>query len=226
MIPTDHYWSDDLAAARRAGHSQYGEEGVLAKLFADLGTTDRYLVDVGAGDGATLSNTKALLAAGWRGARFDVAPGDDVHEERVTAENACDLCARYNVPGEFDLLCLDIDGNDWWVLRALLRGGYRPRVMCVETNPCIPPEPPVTVVYHPDLAFANTRYFGGSLGAFRRLAEAYGYQLVYLNESVNAFFVARDLLPPGVKASIEHRVRASWPPDPRPWHVITAEDLP
>lgn len=227
MIPTEHYWSDDLAAAaRHKGYSQYGEEGVIAKLFADLGTTDRYLLDIGAGDGKALSNTKALLEAGWHGARFDVAYGADVYQERITAENVCDVCARYNVPNDLDLLSLDIDGIDWYVLRALLRGGYRPRVMVCECNPCIPAEPAVAVVYHPGFVFGGTRYFGASLAAFRKLAEAYGYTLVHLNESVNGFFVRSELLPPGLKVSIEHRVRASWPPDARQWHTITAEDLP
>ena len=227
-IPTDGYWSDALKAAARKGWSQYGEEGVIARLLADLGTTNRYLVDIGAGDGATLSNTKALLDAGWRGARFDIAAAGDVRQERVTAENICDLCARDNAPAEPDLLSLDIDGVDWYVLRALLRGGYRPRAMCVEVNPCLPAEPAVVVAYDPVFRFTDCDYFGGSLAAYRALAAAYGYACVYVHMSINAFLVPRELLPIGAKLSIEFTRRASWPRDPRgrPWHVIGPEDLP
>lgn len=227
-ISTDGYWSDALKAAARKGWSQYGEEGVIERLLADLGTTNRYLVDIGAGDGRTLSNTKALLDAGWRGARFDLADAGDVCGQQITAENVCDALARGNAPAEPDLLSLDIDGVDWYVLRALLRGGYRPRAMCVEVNPCLPAEPAVTVAYDPAFRFADCDYFGGSLAAYRRLAEAYDYALVYVHASINAFFVPRDLLPPGVKLSIEFTRRASWPRDPRgrPWHAVGPEDLP
>lgn len=228
MIPTDHCWSDDLIAARRVGYSQYGEEGMIERLLADLGTTSRYLVDIGAGDGRTLSNTQALLDAGWHGVRFDVAPGGDVHQERITAENVGDLLARHNVPPEPDFLSLDIDGVDWWVLRAVLRAGYHPRAFVCEINPALPTQPPVTVVYDPGFVFSQCDYFGASLGAFQLLAAAYDYRCVVVNESINAFFVVADALPVGVRLSVEHRPRQPWPRDPRrrAWHALSTRDVP
>jgi len=221
-IACDTYWSNVLAASTRKVYSQYGEDGVIQRIFADLGTTNRYLVDIGAGDGFKLSNTKILLEAGWHGARFDVAYGADVFQERITAENVCDVLAKYNVPGEFDFLSLDIDGIDWYVLRAILRS-YRPRVFVCEVNPTIPAEPPVTIAYDPAFVFPQCAYFGASLGAFHRLGTVHGYTLVYVHECINAFFVRNDLLPSGVKLSINFKTRASWGPDrlKRPWHLIT-----
>lgn len=226
-IPTDHVWSDDLAAAAAKGYSQYGEEGVIARLFADLGTTNRCLVDIGAGDGRALSNTQALIDAGWHGARFDCAyDAAGVVRARITAENVCDVLAKHNVPGEPDFLSLDIDGVDWWVLRAVLRA-YQPRAFICEINPSLARLPAVTVPYDPGFTFSSCIHFGASLGAFEALGAAYGYACVYVHEAINAVFVRRDLLPPGVRLSVAFAPRQSWPPDPhgRPWHLIAPTEL-
>lgn len=232
----------DLGDCADNVHSQTGEDGILAALFDHVGTTNRYLVDVGAGDGVELSNTRRLLEQGWRGARFDAspdgagvpgaaapaaAPAGDVHQELITAENVGDVLSKYNVPCDFDLLSLDIDGVDWWVLRALLRGGYRPRVVVCEVNPCIPADPPVAVEYDPAFAFSGCDYFGASLGAFRRLAEAHGYRLVHVQGGFNAFFALRDLVPADAVIEIDFAPQPFWPPDPRrrPWHLVDVEDL-
>jgi predicted amidohydrolase len=42
-------------------YSQTGEEGILQYIFENIGTTNNFLVDFGAGDGIWLSNSKLLL---------------------------------------------------------------------------------------------------------------------------------------------------------------------
>ena len=219
-------WRDPADFPRKV-YSQTGEEGVLEGIFANVGEGDRCLVDVGAGDGRTLSNTRWLLERGWHGARFDAAHAGDVHQERITAENVAAIFLKYGVPSIFDLLSLDIDGLDWWVLRALLRAGYQPRVVCCEINPELPEEPPVAVEYHPEFTFRETRYFGASLGAYRRLMAAHGYRLVHLQAGMNAFFIKQELVPADAVIEVgDFAPRAVWGPDPagRPWHALTDEE--
>ena len=55
-----------------------------------------------------------------------------VRKEIITGENINELLARYHVPKSFDLLSIDIDGNDYWVWKAL--EGYLPRVVLIEYN--------------------------------------------------------------------------------------------
>jgi hypothetical protein len=219
-------WRDPGDCARRV-YSQYGEEGVLEGLFANIGVTNRCLIDIGAGDGIALSNTRLFLEQGWHGARFDVAYAADVHQERITAENICDVLAKYNVSYEPDLLSLDIDGVDWYVLRTLLRGGYHPRVICCEINGTLPEEPSVVIAYDPAHTFDETNYYGASLGAYRRLCEAHGYRLVWVHVAANAFFVAKELVPPTAVVEWEFVPAPHWPTDPRgrPWHRLSDEDL-
>lgn len=217
----------DLADFNRKVYSQTGEEGVLEGIFANIGDGGRYLVDIGAGDGVALSNTRWLLEQGWHGARFDAAYAGDVHQERITAENVTEIFLKYQVPPVFDLLSLDIDGLDFWVLRALLRGGWRPRAVCLEVNPELPAEPPVAVVPHPQFTFRNSDYFGASFGAYNRLMAAYGYRLVHLQAGMNAFYVTAALVPADAVIEVEPFVpRHVWGPDPagRAWQPLTDEE--
>ena len=83
---------------------------------------NKYLVDFGAGGlGCSMSNSRYLLEKGWTGLRMDGNPMGDttIMQEMITAENICDLFKKYNVPNEFDLLSIDIDGNDYWVWEAI-----------------------------------------------------------------------------------------------------------
>lgn len=218
-------WLDTLATRARRIYSQTGEEGILEGIFEAIDTTNKYLVDIGAGDGTSLSNTRLFLERGWHGARFDSNYAADVNQERISAENICDVLAKYNVPGEFDLLSLDIDGVDWWVLRALLRN-YHPRVFVCEINNSLPTNPPVTIEYNAAHVFENCDYFGASLGAYSMLAKANGYVLVHCLPW-NAFYVQGEFLPTGVVPEVQWMPNPSWPRDPRnrPWHTITTEDL-
>jgi len=219
-------WVDTLPDSPRVGYSQNGEEGVLEAIFAGIGPGDRYLVDLGAGDGKTLSNTLALLEDGWIGLRFDrngTSDGLGVNAANITYESILPLLDSFGVPRNLDLLSLDLDGNDFYILRKILRAKFRPRVMVVEFNPTLPEEPPVAIVYHPEHTFDSTNYFGASLGAFRRVCAAHGYCLVRILAGYNAFFVRDELVPFGERPRIEWTPFQAWPVDPhsRPWHMLT-----
>ena len=44
-------------------------------------------------------------------------------------DNILELLTRFGVRREFDLLSVDMDSYDWWMLEKILEGGYRPRVI-------------------------------------------------------------------------------------------------
>jgi len=174
-------------------YSQLGEESIIQAIFGQIGTTNSYFVDFGAGDGVTLSNTRLLKELGWNGLMMD---GDnkgnkDVMQEHITADNINKLFAKYNVPGKFDLLSLDIDGNDYWVWKAL---EYEPRVVVIEFNGTIPPYVSKTIKYNPTHTWGHNDYYGASFNALKKLGESKGYTLVYELGCTNMFFVLSDLL--------------------------------
>ncbi|MGD9720037.1 MAG: hypothetical protein AB7O59_02340 [Pirellulales bacterium] len=192
-----------LQRSERKVHSQNGEDGVLEAIFARLGTTNKYFVEFGCGDG-TECNSAFLLEQGWRGLMMDSAgvsnnPRATIHAEFITAENINALFQKYGVPPQFDLLSIDIDGNDFWVWREI---AARPRVVVIEYNSHVPPDVCSAIVYDPAFQSNGTDYFGASLLALELLGREKGYTLIHCERAgVNAFFVAHEALPHGFQSS-------------------------
>ncbi len=190
--------------------SQCDEDGILAEIFRRIGAGARRFVEFGVADGREC-NTLKLLVEGWRGlwmeARADhcdairrvfaepLAEGRlELKQSIVTAENIEALLAGSSVvaAGELDLLSIDIDGNDYHVLKSIR--GLRPRVVVIEYNGKFPPPMDVVPPYDPGFAWDGSDYAGASLQAIASLAARRGYRLVGTNAAgVNAFFVREDL---------------------------------
>lgn len=193
---------DDLRDHEKQILSQCGEDGVLRRIFDVIGETNRQFVEFGAWDGCHLSNTANLrINEGWSGLLMegsDRADDDLVHREFVTAENVNSLFAKYDVPETFDLLSIDIDGNDYWVWRAI--EGYRPRVVVMEYNLFFGLDEPLTMPYDADHIWDETRHHGASIAALHKLGLEKGYSLVHADSwAPNAFFVLDSELPEGYR---------------------------
>lgn len=178
-------------------YAQFGEEAIFDYIFEHIGTTNKYLVDFGASSlNMGLSNSKYLLEKGWNGLLMDGKSDGNplIREEFITAENICDLFRKYLTPVEFDLLSIDIDGNDVWVLEKILTE-YKPRVIINEYNGCIPVGINKTIKYNPNHSWGENDYYGGSFEAFKVLAKKFGYTLVYQVATTNMIFVRGDIVP-------------------------------
>ena len=191
---------EDLREHEERVHSQFGEDGVLRHIYDVIGRTNQRFVEFGAWDGEHWSNTANLrLHHDWTGLLMegsDRADGELVKREFVSAENVEGLFDKYGVPEKFDLLSIDIDGNDFWVWKAIER--YRPRVVVVEYNIFFALGDARTIEYRADHIWDETRYHSASLSAFEKLGRAKGYTLVHTDTwSPNAFFVADEELPEG-----------------------------
>lgn len=170
-------------------YCQTNEEDILGFIFSEIGTTNKFCVEFGSGDGYSNSNTRHLLEAGWEGRMMDCMKHDDpfIHQEFITAENVLDVFTKYIIPIKFDLLSIDIDGNDIWVLGRILYR-YTPRVIVAEFNPAIPVGINKTIKYDPFHVFKNNDYYGASMEAFKKLATFYGYTII-TNNGLNLFMV-------------------------------------
>ena len=197
-----NYRSQSLTAAELQVFSQNGEDGVLAEIFSRISDGDRFFVEFGGEDGRE-SNTRFLREVrGWSGVYFEtdaesyrklsrrVGADTRVNAVRaaVSANNVEDLFERAGVPVGFDLLSIDIDGQDYHVWQAINQ--YRPRVVVIEYNSGLAAgsrlvEPPNRGVWD------DTDFFGASIEALKALATSKGYRLVHAElAGVNAFFVA------------------------------------
>src|SRR5258706_15466149 len=190
--------------------SQNDEDGILEEIFRRIGTASRTFVEFGASDGREC-NTLKLLVEGWRGLWMESGAAEcdrirqsfaaplaegrlELLQTRVTAESVDGLLAGSSAvsAGELDLLSIDIDGNDYHVLKAIR--SVQPRVLVIEYNAKFPPPMDVVPPYEADYAWNGSDYMVASLQALVNLAARPGYRLVGTNvPGSNAFFVRAEL---------------------------------
>jgi hypothetical protein len=196
--------------------AQSGEDRILKRIFHEIGVTNKWAVEFGAADGVRKSNTKYFRDRGWSSRLFDVEPLDpSVQQADITAENVNAVFFAAGVPREFDLLSIDIDGNDLWVWKALV--GFKPRVVVIEYNPKWSANKSRTVPYDPARRWDKTNFYGASVLALTRLGARKGYDLVASTRS-NLIFVQAGLLP-AINPSDVRRPSKNKRPDPenRKW---------
>lgn len=177
--------------------SQFGEDGIIRKIFDIIGIEYNRCCEFGAVDGFTLSNTAYLFTNGM---------------ETILIESNVDLYAKlqentkpYNCKvlnyrvgknqGEdsldyifdieklnknLDLLSIDVDGNDYYILESLR--GFNARVIMSEYNPNIP--------YFMDMFGDYNNNFGASVVALNRIAESKGYFLACITDA-NCIFIQK-----------------------------------
>ena len=174
--------------------SQNGEDGIIEFIFSQINTTNKFFVEIGV-ESAEECNCRLLLEKGWQGVMIDAVSNINpkIKREFVTAENINFILKKYNVPENFDLLSIDIDFNTYWIWKSL--EGFYPRALVIEYNATIPPTESKVVEYDKNAKWDGTNYFGASLLAFNKLANAKGYTLIGCdNTGVNAFFIRNEEL--------------------------------
>jgi hypothetical protein len=183
--------------------SQFGEDGIIQKILDIIGARNEWVVEIGAWDGKFLSNSWNLTnRKGWQGVLVE---GDErrcsklrenyAHLPAVivkrsfvgfdaAAPNAPDrILAETAIPQDFDLLSIDIDGNDYHVWQAMTH--YRPRIVIIEYNPTVAND----VVFVQDADESLNQ--GCSLLALIRLGKEKGYELAAVTSN-NGIFVCAD----------------------------------
>jgi hypothetical protein len=186
--------------------SQFGEDGILRKILEILPETDKWAVEFGAWDGIHCSNTRNLILEQKYNAvfiepvleRFEQLKKNysNFPEQKIefingfvgfTAQDGLDtLLKNTSIPKNFDLLSVDIDGNDYYVWKAVEE--YRPKIVVIEYNPTIPEC--VDFVQPADPSLMQ----GAGLLSFTKLGKEKGYELISVTTG-NAIFVLKEYFP-------------------------------
>lgn len=190
----ENNWLDAYASKT---FSQRGEDGTIAKILEVTGENDGWCVEFGAWDGIYNSNVynliknknyKAVLIEGSPTKFQDLCK--NMNDFPVTPINSFvgfdeasgldSILNKTPIPKNFDVLVIDIDGNDYHAWKAIK--SYKPKLVVAEFNPTIPNEvefiqEPITHLNH-----------GSSLKALVALGKSKGYELVATNLN-NGFFV-------------------------------------
>ena len=194
VVQTD-LWLSEFA---RNVTSQYGEDGIIEKVLEVVGVNDKWCVEFGSWDGKVSSNTFCLITEkGYSAVLIEGNPKryKDLlitfgENDRVIAlntfvgfdrDNGLDSIIKETaVPPDFDLLSIDIDGNDYHVWEAIRN--YKPKVVMIEFNPTIPAT--IEFVQSADIRLQH----GSSLLSITKLATSKGYELV-CTTTTNAIYV-------------------------------------
>ncbi len=173
-------------------YSQDGEQEKLIKIFNRIHTHNKFCVEFGAADGYRCSNTRFFIRdEKWNYIHLDSCPKNkNIYEEFITAENINMIFEKYHIPIKFDLLSIDVDGNDYWLFKSLKN--FEPRVVVIEFNPCHAKNLSLTIKYDENFVFNKTRYFGASFAALEKLGKEKGYKLVDAT-GLNMIFVLDEI---------------------------------
>ena len=172
--------------------SQRGQDGIIEAIFNAIGTTNKFFVEFGIHqhEGNTLHLKNVM---GWNGLWMDGGgDGETIKKEFITRDNINELLEKYNVPDSFDLLSIDIDGNDYYVWEVIKKN---PRVLDIEYNSHISPNESKSIEYDPNFRWDGHDYYGASLLALVRLGVKKGYTLIGCDSTgTDSFFVRNDLI--------------------------------
>lgn len=189
-------------------YSQADEDGILHEIFRRIGEGQRTFLELGVGNGLE-NNTLFLLLQGWSGIWLEGSDrraaaakknltqliGDGrlrIEQHFVTAPTIDKKVASLTAGRDVDLLSIDLDGNDYYILDAI--GCISPRVIVAEYNSKFPADIPWIIEYNENHRWDSTDYFGASLKSLETLLAPRGYSLVGCSIlGTNAFFVRSDL---------------------------------
>lgn len=192
--------------------SQWGDDGIIQYLINYLEIENKIFVEFGVEDYLE-SNTRFLLINdNWSGLVIDGSEmnvakikKDEIYWKHdliaksafITKDNINQLIEEEGVSGEIGLLHIDIDGNDYWIWKALTI--VKPIIMIVEYNSVFGCERAITIPYEKDFnrtkAHYSNLYAGASLLALCDLAEERGYKFIGSNSAGNnAYFVKEEAL--------------------------------
>lgn len=199
----------DLSLHEKKVFSQNGEDGILMKLIELLyyedhilesiydSPSEKFYVEFNVESGIKC-NTRILRENyKWKGLIMDgsIEKLDiNLRKEFITRENICELFEKYEVPMHINLLSVDLDFNDYHVLKEILPK-YTCDIIICEYNATHLPNEDKVVEYDKDGRWDYSNYFGASLLAFNNLATKFNYTLVYCeSKGINCFFVHNNLI--------------------------------
>lgn len=193
--------------------SQWGEDGILEYLFTKLEISKPKIVEFGVGTfdecnsrfaaefrnasvymvdlNKNLISSVEKLEIFWRNSLFPVI-------DRITPDNASvHLKTAESIMEGIDVLSLDIDGNDYWVLKALDLEAVS--IVVCEYNPIYGGDSACTIERDDEFDRVQTHYsglhYGMSLRAAVSLMESKEFVFIGSNRvGNNAFFLRKELV--------------------------------
>ena len=192
-------------------YSQWGEDGIINFILDKIGLAKPNILEIGVGDfsecnsrfaieyrnaSAVLIDTNSELENGvkrsgllWKSHIFPI-------NAKVDISNCVELYAQAEkLIGTIDVLSLDIDSNDYWIIDKLEKFENL-KLIIVEYNPLFGSEAAISIPYSQDFlrfsANVSGLYYGASLQAMCHILGLRDFILLGTNRICNnAFFIRK-----------------------------------
>jgi hypothetical protein len=215
--------------------SQNGEDGIIDYLTQKIINPNYYFIEVGASNG--LENNTSWLALGrkYEGIMIEGSEesvlrikqhllplmlGVEAVSMFVDLDNTEEIISR-SLYKDTDVFSLDIDGNDYYIVKRLLESGLKPKIFVVEYNSAFGPKQSISIKYDKNFqidfeSYENYLYFGVSVAAWKKLFELHGYKFITVERrGANAFFVAPEYFEEDFVANLKgldfaEKYRVTW----------------
>ena len=187
------------------GQSQKGQDSFIEYIFNVIGVTNKYYVEFGAADGVLHCNTWYLRTQkNWSGLLLDCGWENkeiNLHKRKIEKDNVLLIFKEFEVPEEFDFLCVDMDGMDFYMVEQILTK-YKPRVIMAETNVRFRPDESYVINYDPNWVWDGRKWYGVSPFAYKKLVNKFDYTPIYLHID-DMFIIRNDCL-------IDEEININW----------------
>jgi hypothetical protein len=192
--------------------SQMGDDGILQWLIHKIQLPEhlKTFIEFGVENYTEATTRFLLINNNWSGLVMDGSEANiqfikndfvswmyelSSRQVFITAENINAEIKAEGFEGEIGLLHIDIDGNDYWVWKAI--NIINPVLVVVEYNSAFGNERPITIPYDPGFIASEAHYsrvyYGTSLQALLALAKEKNYSFLGCNSAGNnAYFIRND----------------------------------
>lgn len=187
----------------------HGEDGIILYLLNQMTDVPSVFVDIGSGDCIKSNCANLAVHYGWEGIFIDknekqlvigkrfyqsfVDRGRRIQilNETVLADNVNEILSRAGMNGEIGLLSIDIDGNDYWIWKAIEK--IKPRIVVIEAKVEFGKKDLIVPYGDNNHHSVDKMYNGASVEAIRKLGKMKGYKMAGSNrQGYNLFFVRQE----------------------------------
>jgi hypothetical protein len=188
------------------------EDGILLSIIRAVGCDNNFFLDIGSNDCIISNCANLAFNQGWQGYFIDgnkqvLDRGRYIYKKHftstsdnfcfinsvVTVENINSIISQLGSFSKIDLLCIDLDGNDYFIWEAI--NVINPKIVLVEVQVEKGSSEFIPESDNDFELFESNTPKGASPLSMTQLAHKKGYELVSANKGCfNLFFVKKEFL--------------------------------
>lgn len=174
------------------------EHKVLDKYLnlIDKNSFNKTFIDIGASDGVDMSNTFNLVLKGFSGLMFELNSSKfaklatiyrefekiELYKTKITPSNCNSLISNFKTGEEIDVLNLDIDSYDFYILKELLEVRTF-KFLILEVNPMFPIDIDFSVTFSQDFNWEENQFQGASASMIYKLLKKNKYSVIHIDRN-------------------------------------------